>query len=160
MSLSEETDREGVVSPGSNPGTGGVLTTGGNNTLIGVGGVNSNDFPLVCVHVLNGHLSPITALSFSSELDLVFSGSQSGLLCLHTVKKGTFIRSITHMVGKSVNVVLVTEPGYLVAHSWKRKEIRVYWVNGQHRATVRVSTTYVPYSIRITLVLPCLIWCR
>ena len=95
---------------------------------------------LVCAHVLCGHNSPVTAISYATDLDIVLSGSQTGLLCLHAVRQGTFIRSITHILGAPVDLVLATSPGYLIAHSWSTQNMHVFWVNGQHRATVRTAS--------------------
>lgn len=105
--------------------------------------MNNNSGPessLVCTHVLCGHNSPVTAISYATDLDIVLSGSQSGLLCLHAVRQGTFIRSITHILGTPVDLVLATSPGYLIAHSWSNQNMHVFWVNGQHRATVRTAS--------------------
>ena len=95
---------------------------------------------LVCAHVLCGHNSPVTAISYATDLDIVLSGSQTGLLCLHAVRQGSFIRSITHILGAPVDLVLATSPGYLIAHSWSTQNMHVFWVNGQHRATVRTAS--------------------
>ena len=43
------------------------------------GDVNNNSGPessLVCTHVLCGHNSPVTAISYATDLDIVLSGSQ------------------------------------------------------------------------------------
>lgn len=87
--------------------------------------------PLVCVHVLCGHQHPVKCISYSTDLDIVMSGSVSGLLCMHSVRKGAFIRSIKHTVGSSVDLVLVTSPGYLVAYCGD-SQMHLFWVNGQH----------------------------
>ena len=86
----------------------------------------------MCAHVLCGHDSPVTSISYATDLDIVLSGSQSGLLCLHSVRKGAFIRSITHILGAPVDLVLATSPGYLIAHSWSTQDMHVFWINGQH----------------------------
>jgi WD40 repeat protein len=109
---------------------------------------NSGPEPsLVCAHVLCGHNSPVTAISYATDLDIALSGSRSGLLCLHSVRKGNFIRSISHVVGAPVDLVLATSPGYLISHSWSNQNLHVFWINGQHRATVRTATRYafLPY---------------
>ena len=105
---------------------------------------NGPEPSLVCAHVLCGHDSPVTSISYATDLDIVLSGSQSGLLCLHSVRKGSFIRSITHILGAPVDLVLATSPGYLIAHSWTNQNMHVFWINGQHRATVRTATRYAP----------------
>lgn len=111
----------------------------------GPGGGFGDAPPLVCVHVLSGHQSPLTAISYSTDLDVVFSGSQSGLLCLHTARRGQFVRSLRLMADApggptAVDLVLATSPGYLLAHSWENQNLHLFWINGQHRATVRTAT--------------------
>lgn len=87
-----------------------------------------------CVHTLYGHDSSITAIHHSRDLDLVLSGSENGLLCLHTVRKGKFVRSISDMLGNCVDLVLLTTTGYLVAHSWHNDVLYVFSLNGQKLA--------------------------
>lgn len=50
---------------------------------------------LSLVHVLWGHSSPITCVALNSDLDVVVSGSVNGTLCLHTIRRGDFIRSMS-----------------------------------------------------------------
>jgi len=49
---------------------------------------------LKCCHVLWGHTAAITCLSFSSDLDVVCSGSVDGVICIHNARRGKFIRRI------------------------------------------------------------------
>jgi len=109
---------------------------GGNSSLL----ASAENPSLRCVQALWGHQSPVTCLSYSSELDLVLSGSVSGLLCLHTVRKGRFVRSIDSMKGLSINIVLATLPGYLVAHSAAEMQLRLFWLNGQELSRARVAS--------------------
>lgn len=88
--------------------------------------------PLYCVHILWGHQSPVRCLSYSSVLDLCLSGGEDGRLCVHSVRSGKYIRSITHCEGSTVDLVLASAQGYLVAHSWSDLNIHVFWLNGQH----------------------------
>ena len=91
---------------------------------------------LTCVQSLWGHHSPVQCLSYAPELDLVLSGSQDGLLCLHTVRKGRFVRSVHAMAGKRVDLVLASSPGYLLAHSWADHSLHLFWINGEALVTV------------------------
>lgn len=100
---------------------------------------------LVCVHVLWGHISPISAIAYSHHHDLVFSGSENGLLCVHTARRGRYVRSIReytagggHGKGCRIDGVGVSTAGYLVAHSRQDLSICVFWINGQ--LLNRVST--------------------
>lgn len=94
--------------------------------------LNGSNNTIVCVHTLYGHQYPVKSISYNVDLDLVLSGSTNGLLCLHSVRKGTYVRSITHMEGNSADLVLATSPGYLVAHSWSDLQLHLFWINGQH----------------------------
>jgi hypothetical protein len=92
---------------------------------------NSSSSSLSCIRVLCGHTSPITSLSLSNELDLIFSGGSDGLLCVHTIRQGQYIRCLPEMVGTSVDITFATSSGYLIAHSWTTLQLLVYWTNGQ-----------------------------
>jgi WD40 repeat protein len=95
---------------------------------------------LLCLHILCGHETPVLSIFYSSEMDLVLSGSRGGLLCLHSARKGKFIRSIGHMSGSSVDGLLLTSAGYIVAHSKDTLSLRLFWINGQALATVSLSS--------------------
>lgn len=94
---------------------------------------------LTCVHVLCGHSASLSCLSLSIELDVIFSAGSDGLLCLHTLRKGQYVRTIMAMIGASVDVVLATTPGYLVAHSWSTLQVQIFWVNGQYLASTTME---------------------
>jgi len=49
---------------------------------------------LMCCLVLWGHGSPVSTVAFDIDLDVVVSGSADGLICIHTVRRGEFIRSL------------------------------------------------------------------
>jgi len=86
---------------------------------------------LVCVHTLCGHRSPVLSISYSSTLDLVLSGGADGLLCMHSVRNGKFIRSIRCPSCSSADLVVLSHSGYAVVHSWSDNRLQVLWVNGQ-----------------------------
>lgn len=94
---------------------------------------------LICVHVLSGHQSPVTALHYSHELDLLFSGSEDGSMCSHTVRKGEFARMVEMPNGIQVDVVYICPQGYLIAHSWQGLRVNLFSLNGQRLARVMVS---------------------
>ena len=48
---------------------------------------------LCCCHVLWGHEGPVSCVHLSSDLDVVVSGSLDGRICVHTLRRGEFIRS-------------------------------------------------------------------
>uniref|UniRef100_A0A8R7UR94 BEACH domain-containing protein lvsC n=1 Tax=Triticum urartu TaxID=4572 RepID=A0A8R7UR94_TRIUA len=47
-------------------------------------------------HILCGHDDIITCLFVSKELDIVISGSKDGTCIFHTLREGTYVRSIRH----------------------------------------------------------------
>lgn len=102
----------------------------------GYGVVDSN---LQCVRVLCGHYTQITAIYYSSDIDIVFSASASGLLCLHSVRQGLYLRSITALLGHHVKVILSTSSGYLVVYSSSHKKLYLFWINGQILKTIEVG---------------------
>ena len=84
-----------------------------------------------CLHVLCGHQAPVTAIYYSTDLDVLFSGSEDGRLCLHSGRKGEFIRLINTMDGIPVDIVFITAQGYLLSHSWSLRKLWLFWVNGE-----------------------------
>lgn len=94
--------------------------------------VNNMSNALVCVHTLCGHQSPVLSISYSSTLDLVLSGGANGLLCIHSVRNGQYIRSIRCPSCPSADLVVLSHSGYFVVHSWSDNRMHVLWVNGQH----------------------------
>eukprot|EP01041_Mallomonas_annulata_P003576 gene3576-7109_t len=99
---------------------------------------DDSDPTLVCVHILCGHDSPVRAISYSHDHDLLLSGSQSGTLCVHTIRKGNCIRTISDLEGITADVLLLTSPGYLVVHSWTDLSLHLFWLNGQHKLRIEV----------------------
>ena len=73
--------------------------------------------PLACVHILCGHDTPITAVYYSEPMDLVVSASISGLICLHTATKGTYIRCLTSTLGRAIEQLYISPNGYIVVFS-------------------------------------------
>ena len=102
---------------------------------------------MCCVRTLWGHTSAVQCLTYEADLDLALSASKTGLLCIHVVRKGYFIRSIHYLEGRNVTNVLATRAGYLVACTadraneaspWKY-EVHLFWLNGQHLKSVRTT---------------------
>ena len=123
------------------------LATALSRDISNEGESSSNETVLAVVHVLWGHNSSITALSYNIDLDIVFSGSEFGKLCIHTVSKGQFVRSMDDMLGAPVDVVLATTPGYLVAHSFKDLSIHLFWINGQHRTATYAAVKTQTFAV-------------
>jgi hypothetical protein len=96
----------------------------------------SSGSAIECLHVLHGHSSAVQCLSFCSDMDVVLSGGSDGLLCLHTVRQGAFVRCMYEFLGSAVDVVLAASSGHLLAHSWATQQLGLYWMNGEHMLTV------------------------
>lgn len=140
-------DKAAVAASLSNAGatglTSGSMINAAANSSSSSSSLLSSASPLIYLHTMPGHASPLTALSYSSALDLVLSGDSEGLLCIHTVRQGHFVRSLRHMVGASIDVVLATTAGYLLAHSASTLRLSVSWLNGQVLRTEIVDDRYV-----------------
>jgi hypothetical protein len=117
----------------------------GRGSTVGASSLDSES--LICLHILRGHHDPVSAVNYCSELDLVLSGDSAGILCLHTARKGKFIRRLPPCVNatgrpsQSVDHVLVSPAGYLVSYSGGNQCLSVFWVNGQQLKSVVESET-------------------
>jgi hypothetical protein len=114
--------------------------------------INSHDSApsvLMCAHVLRGHQSPVTAVAYSADLDLSVSTGLDGLVCLHSVSKGAFIRGLSDFIGQTVDVVYVCTAGYVVLYSSTLMRLCVYWVNGQILGHVVVSSRLVSVTLAV-----------
>lgn len=92
---------------------------------------------LACVHVFWGHDSPVSALSHSAHHDLLISGSINGMVCIHEVSSGNFIRAIYRFRGHRIESVLVTVQGHVIIHT--ESILAVYWVNGESLEEIKLS---------------------
>jgi hypothetical protein len=69
-----------------------ALCDGYTQTALGVPNDSGNLLKLC--HILWGHAHPISCLDMLSELDVVVSGDLGGLVCVHTIRRGEFVRLI------------------------------------------------------------------
>ena len=97
------------------------------------------DTNLVCVHVLCGHQAPVSCMHYSPDMDLLLSGADDGSLCLHSVRRGEFIRQVAPPCGVPVNVVFVARQGYLVAHSWSGLSLSLFGLNSARLAAIEAG---------------------
>jgi WD40 repeat protein len=91
-----------------------------------LGASNDREQLLSCCHVLWGHETPISCLALSSDLDVAVSASLGGTICVHTVRRGNFIRSI--YLGVSVRSIVLDSHGIFVAHT-QDGFLHVYTIN-------------------------------
>jgi len=129
---------------------GAALTDGYVQTALGQSDVDSNHSILKCCQILWGHQSPISCLAFSSDLDVVISGSINGTICIHSGRRGKFVRSINvrdyfsdvdtqdsgqNLHGVPVRKLVLDTYGTFVAHL-ENGHLQSYTVNGFKLACV------------------------
>ena len=96
---------------------------------------------LTCCHVLWGHESPVTAISLDTNFDAVASGGENGLVCVHSLRRGEFIRtfrppalSATTPAGRVSRLAMGSE-GNVVVHMEDRG-LHTYTINGVRLCSV------------------------
>jgi WD40 repeat protein len=109
-----------------------------------LGASNDGDQLLSCCHVLWGHDTPITCVDINSDLDVIVSGSQDGTVCVHTIRRGEFIRSFRpSCLGDdkaSVSRVALDTTGNMVVHM-NDGGLYSYTVNGVELASANAGET-------------------
>ena len=101
-----------------------------------LGHSTDSDQVLSCCHVLWGHQTAVTCVDLSSELDIVVSGSLGGRICVHTLRRGEFVRSITPSP-YPVDKITLDNHGRMVAHAAER--LYLYTINGTLICSVNVG---------------------
>lgn len=86
-------------------------------------------------HILCGHDDIITCLFVSTELDIVISGSKDGTCIFHTLREGTYVRSIRHPSGAGLSKLVASQHGRLVFYSDSDLSLHMYSINGKHIAS-------------------------
>ncbi|CAB9514210.1 Lipopolysaccharide-responsive and beige-like anchor protein [Seminavis robusta] len=105
-----------------------------------LGSRNDGDQLLSCCRVLWGHETAISCLDLSSDLDVVVSGDIGGIICVHTLRLGEYIRSFRPPpLGGSkpsgVSKIALYKYGRLVVHM-DDGGLHTYTINGVRLATV------------------------
>jgi WD40 repeat protein len=99
-----------------------------------LGASNDREQLLSCCHVLWGHETAVSCVALSSDLDVTVSGSLGGTICVHTVRRGQFIRS-TQIKRKGsqkvveVRKIILDTHGTFVAHT-EDGGLHAYTING------------------------------
>lgn len=117
-----------------------ALSDGYVQTVLGAS--NDGGQVLSCCHVLWGHTSAVTCVGLDSDLDAVVSGSQSGDLCVHTIRRGEFVRSyrppalVAGTSAGAVKKVALDTTGNMVVHmedhglhAYTVNAVRLSWTN-------------------------------
>ncbi|CAM0946806.1 unnamed protein product [Alopecurus aequalis] len=86
-------------------------------------------------HILCGHDDIITCLFVSTDLDIVISGSIDGTCIFHTLREGTYVRSIRHPSGAGLSKLVASQHGRLVFYSESDLSLHMYSINGKHIAS-------------------------
>lgn len=92
------------------------------------------------LHILYGHDAAVNAVASSMSLDLVASASDDGTVIMHSLSRGTYIRSllVTGERGKPrIEWLAVTASGRTVTYS-DDFTLRVHGINGRLLASVEV----------------------
>ena len=109
-----------------------------------LGGSHGSETPLVCCHVLWGHETPVLCVDLDSDMDVAVSGSRLGLVCVHTVRRGEFVRSFSPptLATESSSYVSVVKlsldhsgSGAMIIHMADRG-LHTFTVNGMRLASV------------------------
>jgi WD40 repeat protein len=107
-----------------------------------LGSRNDGEQVLSCCRVLWGHETAVSCLHLSSDLDVVVSGDCGGIICVHTLRLGEFIRSFRPppMASRTsgVSKLVLHKYGKLVAHM-EDCGLHTYTVNGVRLATVHAE---------------------
>ncbi|CAK9883045.1 unnamed protein product [Sphagnum jensenii] len=82
-------------------------------------------------HVLCGHDDSVTCIAVRVELDIVVSGSKDTTCILHTLRDGTYVRSLRHPNGSAITMLAVSQHGLLVMYSKDDLSLYVFSINGK-----------------------------
>lgn len=82
--------------------------------------VNLDPIPM---HILYGHTACVTSVDLSNELDIVVSAAMDGTVNVHTIRMGSFVRSLSFVnekvaVFRNLTVKLGNERHILVYVNW------------------------------------------
>jgi hypothetical protein len=91
-------------------------------------------------HVLCGHDDSVTCIAVRVELDIVVSGSKDTTCILHTLRDGTYVRSLRHPNGSAITMLAVSQHGLLVMYSKDDLSLYVFSINGKLLAHAECKT--------------------
>jgi len=90
--------------------------------------------------IIYAHKAPVTCLALSTELDVVASGSQDGLLMLHTLRLGLPVHSIHMHGGVPASLLsLDVQQRLIIVHSHQNQMLQTFTVNGRPVTSSQVS---------------------
>jgi len=95
---------------------------------------------LVLVSKVHGHVSPVTAISVSSMIGIIASGSDTGVILIHTLHDGAFLRQLSSNLDGPVSLIQIARiTGNVILYSKDSKRLSVFSVNGALLSTVLLS---------------------
>ena len=101
---------------------------------------------LSCCHVLWGHETPISSVALNNALDVSVSGDVAGKLCVHTLRRGEFVRFFHPMpiegaqTAGSVQKLALHNCGNLAVHM-EDQGLHLYTINGVRLSSVDAGDT-------------------
>ncbi|XP_057674721.1 neurobeachin-like protein 1 isoform X1 [Corythoichthys intestinalis] len=96
------------------------------------------------VQVLYGHTDEVVSVSISTELDMAVSGARDGVVIIHTVRRGQYVRCLRPPSDSSLPLSIlhlaVSWEGHLLVHTClegkatlkDKNALHLYSVNGKH----------------------------
>ncbi|XP_061658136.1 neurobeachin-like protein 1 isoform X5 [Syngnathoides biaculeatus] len=96
------------------------------------------------VQVLYGHIDEVVSVSISTELDMAVSGARDGVVIIHTVRRGQYVRSLRPPCDSSLPLSIlhlaISWEGHLLVHTClegkatlkDKNTLHLYSVNGKH----------------------------
>jgi WD40 repeat protein len=124
--VSRRLDLDKILVPTSNTGALAVSHESGAPPSL----TTSNTHPLSSqpLQVLYGHEVMITCVDVNGDLDTVVSGDAAGLVILHTLLEGTYVRTIRFQ--QPIDLVKISSEGHVVVHTAKNCMLYVFNLNG------------------------------
>mmetsp|Transcript_180 Transcript_180/g.200 ORF Transcript_180/g.200 Transcript_180/m.200 type:complete len:364 (+) Transcript_180:3-1094(+) len=91
-----------------------------------------------CAKVLYGCESPVISVNLNCLLDVIVAGCENGSICLYTVKTGKLIwQHHANSDSGGINCVnLDPISGDVIAHSWAKKTLQIFTINGILKKTI------------------------
>ncbi|KAL0485164.1 hypothetical protein AKO1_004293 [Acrasis kona] len=136
-----------------------LLVTGSRDTTVMIWQADSllSTAPPQPIQILYGHDDEITCVAMSSDLDVVVSGSKDCTVIVHTVRDGTYLRTIKHpnqgcidllALASSAQVDTLTHGlGNIVIYSRSDTIMYLYSING--KLLEKVDTNEILHVLKI-----------
>ncbi|XP_040213180.1 neurobeachin-like protein 1 isoform X2 [Rana temporaria] len=107
-------------------------------------GAVSGDLSGKPLQILYGHTNEISSVAISTELDIAVSGARNGIVIIHTIRRGQYMRTLKPPSDSSLVMTIpnlaVSWDGHIVIHSSlegkgtlkNRNALHLYSVNGKY----------------------------